>query len=122
MERSERQLIIRFCQAEKLKSMILGMMQILLRLHDYIEHKKEEPDPKTLLLWFLNYYNNEITQAASISQSKELVEAQNLVADVIQKYEMAGSSPNLQQLVELLRTSVTKITTEASIVAKELQF
>jgi hypothetical protein len=122
MDELTKKLVVRFCQAEGLKSNVLNMMQILLKLHDYMESKKEAPDTQTFLSWFLNILNNEISQAATISQSKSLIEAQNLVAEVIQKYSISGSQPNFQQLVDLLRETVTKITTEAAKVANELKF
>ncbi|HUX98812.1 MAG TPA: hypothetical protein VMV49_04615 [Candidatus Deferrimicrobium sp.] len=122
MDEIKRRLVVRFCQAEGLKSNVINMMQILLKLHDYLGSKKEEPDIQTLLSWFLNLLNNEITQAASISQSKTLIEAQNLIAEVIEKYSITGQQPNFQQLIDILRETVTKITTEAAKIAKELEF
>ena len=120
MDESERNLITRFCFAERLKSTTLNMMQTILRFQDYIENKKEEPDGKTILLWVLNLLNNEVTQAASISQNKFFIEAQNLVAEAIQL--IGGQQPNFQQIIDKLREAVTRITSEASNVAKELKF
>ncbi len=121
LDESIKQLVFRFCQADGLKSTTLNIMQILLRYQDYLTHKKEDPDVKTLFSWFLNQLNNEVTRAASISGSKHLIEAQNYVAEVIQKFERGSQPPNFQALVEMLRNAVTKITSEAAMVAKELK-
>jgi len=98
------------------------MMQIFLRFQDYGANKQQEPDGKTLLSWFLNYLNNEITQAASYAQDKNLIEAQNLIAEVIQSFSSNESTIDYDQIMDILRNTITKITSEASQVADELQF
>lgn len=122
MDESEKSLIIRFCQLEGIKSSILNMMQIFLRFQDSITNKQQEPDGKTLLSWFLNYLNTEITQAASYSQNSNLIEAQNLIAEVIQNFSSGDLTTDYEQIMDILRNTITKITSEASQVAEELQF
>jgi len=122
MEDTTKKLIIRFSKADCLKSATLNVMQLFLRFQDYLEHKKETPDGKTILTWFLIILNNEVSLAASISKSQNLVEAQNLVAEVIQKYEISGEHPNFQEIIDILRNAVTKITSEAATAAKDLEF
>ncbi len=120
LNESERKLVTRFCQVEGIKSATLKMMQMILRFQDYVEHKKEEPDWQTLLSWVLNFLFTDINQVASITQSKYLVEANNLVAEVIT--DITAAQPNFQQIINKLREAVTKITSEAATVAKELKF
>jgi vacuolar-type H+-ATPase subunit H len=48
------------------------------------------------------------------------VEANNLVAEVIT--DITAAQPNFQQIINKLREAVTKITSEAATVAKELKF
>ena len=115
-------LIIQFCHAERIKSAVLNMMQVVLRFHDYLENKKENPDGKTILLWFLNQLINDIARAANISQSQNLTAAQNLVAEVIQNASISEQPSKYQELVNTLRNALTKITSEAASVASELNF
>ncbi|MHA1648895.1 MAG: hypothetical protein ACTSYB_01785 [Candidatus Helarchaeota archaeon] len=121
MDESEKKLFIRFCQADGVKSSTLNIMHLLLRFQDYFTQKKEDPDGRTIISWVLNQLNNEISQAASFSQSKNLIEAQNLIAKVIQDFDRAAI-PNFQELINDLRNAVTKITSEAAHVANELKF
>lgn len=118
----DKNLVIQFCQLERIKSAVLNMMQTFLRLQDYLKNKEDAPDCKTILSWFLNLLNNDITNAANISKSENLFEAQNLTSEIIQKYSISGLSPNFQELLDLLRNTITKITSEAAKVAKELNF
>jgi hypothetical protein len=122
MDESGKKLIVRFCQLEAIKSSILNMMQIFLRFQDYEGNKGQEPDSKTLLSWFLNFLNNEMTQAASYAQNRNLIEAQNLIAEVIQNFSTNDSITDYEQIMDLFRSIITKITSEASQVADELQF
>ncbi|MHA1264301.1 MAG: hypothetical protein ACTSRS_03620 [Candidatus Helarchaeota archaeon] len=122
MDEMERKLISRFCRAERLKTELLNLMQIFLRIQDSIKYKNEKPDGQTLLTWILNLLNNEITQAASISQSKNLIQAQNFIADVITKYDKSGDIPEFEAIIDLMRNAVTKITSEAAEVAGALKF
>jgi len=124
MDEPEKSLIIRFCQLEGIKSSILNIMQIVLRFQDYVTNKTQEPDSGILLSWFLNYLNNEITQAASYSQTSNLIEAQNLIAQVIQNFSGSNSiiTTDYESIMDILRNTITKITSEASQVAEELQF
>jgi hypothetical protein len=96
------------------------MMQTALKYQDYLEHRREAPDGKTVLSWFLNALHNDIARAANVSHSKTLIDAQNLVSKVI--FDTTGSMPNFQNILDILRDTITKITTEASSVAKELNF
>ncbi|MHA1131309.1 MAG: hypothetical protein ACTSQI_00270 [Candidatus Helarchaeota archaeon] len=121
MDKSLRQDLFRFCRADALKSATLNIMQIGLRYQDYLTQKKEAPDAKTLFSWILNQLNNEITRAASSSASKSLIEAQNYVAEAIQKFEASDQIPNFPEIIDMLRTAVTKITSEAANMAKVLK-
>ncbi|NVM54966.1 MAG: hypothetical protein HWN66_14775 [Candidatus Helarchaeota archaeon] len=121
MNEPERKLVIRFSQADRIKASILNMMQIFLKFQDYLEHKKEEPDGKTVLSWFLNLLFNDTARAANISQSQNLIEAQNLLSEIIAEFGV-GSHPNFQRLMDSLRNTIIKITSEASYAAKELKF
>ena len=122
MDESEKKLIIRFCQVEGAKTTLLNMMQIFLRFQDYIAHKKQEPDGKTIFLWFLNFLNNEITQAATYSKGKSLIEAQNLIAKVIQDFSNSSTADDYTKILDLLREAITKITSEAAYIADDLKF
>lgn len=122
MDESEKKLIIRFCQVEGAKTTLLNMMQIFLRFQDYIAHKKQEPDGKTIFLWFLNFLNNEITQAATYSKGKSLIEAQNLIAKVIQDFSSSSTADDYTKILDLLREAITKITSEAAYIADDLKF
>lgn len=95
---------------------------MFLKIQDYIHEKGTPPDGRLVITWFLNILNNELTQAASLAQSKSLIEAQNLIAEAVNKYDMSGDTPNFQTLIDLLRTAVTKITSEAANTAAELKF
>lgn len=95
------------------------MMQLVLRYQDHREHKKENPDGETVVSWVLNTLHNDVARAANISQSKHLLDAQNLVSQVI---KTTGSQLNFQDILEILREMITKITTEAAKLAKELKF
>ena len=122
MDESEKRLIIRFCQVEGIKTTLLNTMQIFLRFQDYIAHKKEEPDGKTIFLWFLNFLNNEITQAASYATGKSLIEAQNLIAKVIQNFSISSTADDYTKILDILRETITKVTSEASYIAEDLKF
>jgi len=122
MDESEKKLIIRFCQVEGAKTTLLNMMQIFLRFQDYIAHKKQEPDGKTIFLWFLNFLNNEITQAATYSKGKSLIEAQNLIAKVIQDFSSSSTADDYTKILDSLREAITKITSEAAYIADDLKF
>ena len=122
MDESEKKLITRFCQVEGAKTTLLNMMQIFLRFQDYIAHKKQEPDGKTIFLWFLNFLNNEITQAATYSKGKSLIEAQNLIAKVIQDFSISSTADDYTKILDLLREAITKITSEAAYIADDLKF
>ena len=122
MDETEKKLITRFCLAERLKSEILTMMQVVLRLQDYRTERKENPDGKTVVSWFLNALYGEINRAAAISKSKYFTEAQSIIAGLIPKYDISDGALMDQGIVETLRTMVTKITSEAADAAKELQF
>jgi len=118
----EKRLIIRFCQVEGIKNTLLNSMQIFLRFQDYIAHKKEEPDGKTIFLWFLNFLNNEITAAASYSKGKSLIEAQNLIAKAIQNFSSSSTADDYTKILDLFREAIIKITSEASYIAEDLKF
>lgn len=122
MDEKEKKLIIRFAQAERLKSSIINMMQVVLRFQDLFEQKKEEPNGRTVFVWTLNQLFNDIARAVNISGGKNLVEAQNLLAMVISQMEISGPQPNFQQIMENLRNALTQITTEAANAAGELKF
>lgn len=122
MDETEKKLITRFCLAERLKSEILTMMQVVLRLQDYRTERNENPDGKTVVSWFLNALYGEINRAAAISKSKYFTEAQSIIAGLIPKYDISDGALMDQGIVETLRTMVTKITSEAADAAKELQF
>jgi len=122
MDESEKRLIIRFCQVEGIKTTLLNTMQIFLRFQDYIAHKKEEPDGKTIFLWYLNFLNNEISQAATYSKGKSLIEAQNLIAKVIQDFSTSSTADDYTKILDWLREAITKITSEASYIADDLKF
>ncbi len=122
MDEKEKKLIIRFCHAERLKSSILNLMEIFLRFQDYIAQEQKEPSGRTFLSWFLNLLFSEISRAANISHSKELTEAQNQVSMIITQLEMSGPQPDFQQIMDILRNTITRITSEAANAAKELNF
>ncbi len=122
MKDSDRDLITRFCLAERLKSETLNMMQVFLRLQDYITEKQENPDSKTVVKWFLNLLDGEIGRAAAIVKSKNFIAAQEIVSEAIHQYEVSGENINFQDFIAILRTLVTKITSEAASAAKELEF
>lgn len=122
MDDQEKKLIIRFCQVEGVKTALLNSMQIFLRFQDYIAHKKKEPDGKTIFLWFLNFLNNEITQSATYSKGKSLIEAQNLIAKAIQDFSSSSTADDYAKILDLMREAITKITSEASYIAEDLKF
>lgn len=122
MDKKEKKLIIRFAQAERLKSSIINTMQVVLRFQDFFEHKKDEPDGRTVFIWGLNQLFNDIARAVNISGGKNLVEAQNLLGMVISQMEISGQQPNFQQIMDNLRKAITQITSEAANAADELNF
>lgn len=122
MNSSNRKLITQFCLAERLKSDILNMMQAMLRFEDYLTDRKESPDGKTVLSWFLDLLDGEINRAAAISPSENFAEAQSIIADMVQNYKTSDSVPNIQDLITNLRNIISKITSEAAKAANELQF
>ncbi len=118
----EKKNLIKFCHAERLKSEVLNVMQIFLKIQDYTEHKEEPLEGKTVLIWFLNALANDIARAVSVSQSPFLVDAQRLITTILQSYSSSGQQANIEDIMDQLRELISKITSEASIIAKELKF
>ena len=110
--------IIKYVFAEKLKTQIMQLMDILIRFSNWRKNNQVEPAGQDVLRWLSNGILNEIQLGINVTKS-------NLFKEAFEKIGMVIEGFNLDQDVDIdllpsLRDALTRITTEASTSASKL--
>lgn len=115
---TQKDLIVQFSQAERLKTLIMDFMDLLHQYEDYSKAKNTEPDGMLVLNWVMNKMLRYVSLASNVCKIPNFQAAEQLV----EAASTAFNSPteNFDPVITKLREALTKVTTEAARAAEPL--
>jgi len=93
----------------------INLLNNLLKYSDFIKSKKHPPSPEDIIKWFLDDLTRETELAINVTKGIHFQAALSLINNAYSKFPQ-----NNEQVINSLRESLTKITTEASYAYSKL--